>query len=484
MKREILSIENGIIKREENIVFSNLYLRLFEGEITGIIFDNILERQLFIELLKGQAALKAGKIYWKEKRVSLLRLEKKLEKEVAVIERNSKLIHSITVAENIFLFEERTIFTRQKAYKERFEKLKGRYGALQDAPRRVEYLTAKEKVIAEILKAYVEGKKIVILDDLSSFLQSSEVDDICKLIQRLPEDMTFIIIIGFEDTGVPWMDSITVVQNGRTVAVMDPDRKQLQKTFHALLDRPKVTEPFSGPLSVMPEEGGPILEFQEVETDYLQGVNLKVESGEILKVCYLDERSKTEFIQLLQGDLAPDRGRLLLDTMGYRPKDIHDAIRKGVCFVEEVPYRSMLLQNMTLAENLCIPLHDKVPLFWMRSRYEKSVETFTEDLLGIKDGKRKLKNLKETTLQQIAYTKWLLYAPKVVVCINPFMELDIKMREITLEMLEMYKKMGIAVIVLTSNLYTVNNIEGEVLYLYGGMSIDEEEAYHRIYKKS
>ena len=51
MKRELLNIEGGKIKKGNNVIFDDLSLELFQGEITGIVFDDILEQKLFIDML-------------------------------------------------------------------------------------------------------------------------------------------------------------------------------------------------------------------------------------------------------------------------------------------------------------------------------------------------------------------------------------------------------------------------------------------------
>ena len=57
MKRELLNIEGGKIKKGNNVIFDDLSLELFQGEITGIVFDDILEQKLFIDMLLGDILL-------------------------------------------------------------------------------------------------------------------------------------------------------------------------------------------------------------------------------------------------------------------------------------------------------------------------------------------------------------------------------------------------------------------------------------------
>ena len=42
MKTELLNIQSGKIKKENNVIFDDLSLELFQEEIAGIVFDDIL----------------------------------------------------------------------------------------------------------------------------------------------------------------------------------------------------------------------------------------------------------------------------------------------------------------------------------------------------------------------------------------------------------------------------------------------------------
>lgn len=47
VKRELLNIEGGKIKKGNNVIFDDLSLERLQGEITGIVFDDILEQALY-----------------------------------------------------------------------------------------------------------------------------------------------------------------------------------------------------------------------------------------------------------------------------------------------------------------------------------------------------------------------------------------------------------------------------------------------------
>jgi len=484
MKEEILVLESAVIQKQNFMAYSELYLQVCKGEINGIIFDNILERQYLLEFFRGELLLDSGRIYMNEKLISALNASRELKKIVRIIEMKSKLIPSMSLAENIFLFADQTFFVTKKQYQAAFGELKERFEVLENVENRTKDLSAKDRVIVELLKAYVEHKTIVVLDNPTAFLKEVEIEEICRLLEKLREKMAIIITIGFEDAGVKWMEKVFVIQKGKTIAVMRPVEDNINKIFQALLSERKPIEILKS--SVKWNKVGKtetVIEFQNVSTSYLKNLNFKIEPGEILKICYLDEKSCSHIRMLLSGDMELSEGAIYLNEKMYRVKNVYEAIKKGVCFIEERPYQSMLFSNMSIIENLSIPLHEKVNWFWQLRKYSKSVESFAQNFMENNAFKKKLKYQKGTTLQQIAYSKWLLYAPSVIVCLNPFADIDIYMRETTIEMLHDFQDSGISVIILTSNLHTLQKIEGDTIYIHQGIIINEDEMYQELYKE-
>lgn len=89
-------------------------------------------------------------------------------------------------------------------------------------------------------------------------------------------------------------------------------------------------------------------------------------------------------------------------------------------------------------------------------KYTRSVSDFLQnDELN----KKKLKNIGNAELQKLAYEKWLVYQPKIVIIENPFTDMDINMREITRKMIGALQKRGIGVILLTANFAIMNKIK-------------------------
>lgn len=102
-------------KKGNNVIFDDLSLELFQGEITGIVFDDILEQKLFIDMLLGDILLYSGKIFVNEERKAYEEAARLLKQQVAVIGSKSKLLPSITIEDNIFLFQTENCFWIRKS---------------------------------------------------------------------------------------------------------------------------------------------------------------------------------------------------------------------------------------------------------------------------------------------------------------------------------------------------------------------------------
>lgn len=77
----------------------------------------------------------------------------------------------------------------------------------------------------------------------------------------------------------------------------------------------------------------------------------------------------------------------------YRVSDTHRAVDRGVCFIEESPYKSMPVFDMTILDNLCLALSKKVPLIWARKRFTKSIRELVSQFIDDDIEKVKLSGL-------------------------------------------------------------------------------------------
>ena len=95
------------------MIFNGLYLQIFMDEIAGVICDDIQTQKYLNDFLRGELELESGRIYLNEQRADNHRVGKFLSRQVAFIDKKSKLIDSITLEDNIFLFSVVSFFVKK-----------------------------------------------------------------------------------------------------------------------------------------------------------------------------------------------------------------------------------------------------------------------------------------------------------------------------------------------------------------------------------
>lgn len=487
MKKELLTIEDGEIDIRGNKIFTDLYLQLYKSEILGIVFDNAIERKCLLELFKGEIKFSGGRVYIGNKKNDYDTMLTFFKNNTTVIEKKSKLIDNLTIEENVFLFVDRCNLVSARKYKKSIIILADKFGLDIDITRPIRMLSEKERILIELLKAYYEDKKLVILHYLSGRLQNNDLDYIHQLLLKLTNHgMTFILIEAYNNVVFEWVNRFYLFRQGKTTGIIDSNTYNNRQLYSILT---KKTRSLAGTFinkNVNDKKiliNTPVFEMKNIYTNYIKDLSLKVMAGEILNIIYMDDESCEQIIDLLKGNIKPLTGDITLLGRNIDIKGISHALNKGICYMEESPYENMLFYNMTLRENLGIALSNKVPFFWIKKRYIKSLDKIISTFDLEKYADIKLRKLDPRILQTIAYLKWYLYAPNIVICIRPFTELDITLQEITIQMIEYLKSRNISVILLTPLLTKTHNLMAESIYIKDGKLIDKNQVYINLYKK-
>lgn len=160
---------------------------------------------------------------------------------------------------------------------------------------------------------------------------------------------------------------------------------------------------------------------------------------------------------------------MLLNGRSYVPQGLTDAVEKGMAFISALPVQEQLLMRMSLFDNLCLPKArlKNWPL-WANPRYKKSLRQFCRKHLQLPELPASLLELSPETLTKILYLKWLLYHPKLLVCLYPFGGEDIGAHVAAEEMIQTLSGHGIALLLLSPTSTTIRTYKGRTLLLSDG----------------
>ncbi len=446
MKRERLRLENITLMSREIKTLKNFNLNLYVGEVLGVFIKSALEKQHFVELLQSKVELECGRIcYENAPEDQTIGFHNK----ISLIQATSKLIDDLSIAENIFVIRERfqgyVIHRRLLMHQTKmiFDEL----GIDMDIQTSVSRLSAYEKTVVELARSYAMGRKVIILKDLSSFLADDDLHKLHEIIGRIQElGISFIMIESFIEILKKYADRLCVVKNGRNLWTLK--REEIEDgLLETYFFKPKHE------LKGIGNSNEVSIELVQVETESLRPISFKIHSGEFINL--LD--SQGDGIESLAGYLTGQGklsgGEILI---GGRPFDPKRALKEGVAFIPEMPTEKLLFKHIRAIDNLCFSSDEKTSHFWLWNRFRQSClldyQSFFEpgELLKYTD------ELSIYTKQKLTYLKWHLYRPKLVVCMRPFSSIDVELREITAQYMQLLLDSGISILALTSNLSEIN----------------------------
>ncbi len=477
MKREILRIES--MRQAPHI--KRIDLQFYEGEVQYCIFDNAQEKRKFIQFLSSGTRLDFGKVYIEEQMKSR-NLEEKFQDLITVIERESNLIGELSIGENLFIARKKsmktwiTINELEKYAEEIFSDL----GVSIKAKMPIEKLSLFEKIQIAIVKAYLLGRRIIALPDIYSCLTNEEKREFWELVQRLKQRGTMFIIFDLlECLEFAKVNTISIIKNGRTAIAKNIEECDYTM-LHTILYQDSIQKNV-GIWQLNNSNSNKNIAIKNISTKYLRKISFEIKKNTITKVYCVDEKSFIELSDVLTGNKEFKTGKIEFGEIQTVEKQV-SGVKHGVGVIHMNILDSLLFEELTVMDNLLMCLGEKVRGIWLTSKYKKSIMIQLIDIIDSNIFERKVKSLSAVDLVKVAYCKWLLYFPKLLVCIQPFSEGDLETKNITRYMLDIISKRGIPVVIVTINRGELNYCQGEEVYIKNGINTNKESVYELVEK--
>jgi cell division transport system ATP-binding protein len=226
-----------------------------------------------------------------------------------------------------------------------------------------------------------------------------------------------------------------------------------------------------------------VIVFDNVTKNYdsslnvLQGLNLKIKSGDFVSIIGQSGAGKSTIFHLLMGADRPSSGKITVDDI-----DISNLSRNKLQLYRRkigmVWQNFKLLPKKTVFENIHFAL-------------EAVDETDTNSVRKVLDiidqvglqGKQDYfpAQLSGGEKQRCAIARALVHDPKLIIADEPTGNLDPKTSQEILQLLKDINDKGVTIILSTHDTHVVDNLKKRVLHLEGGVIVRDEQnaSYHQ-----
>ena len=297
-------------------------LTIRAGLVHGLLGANGAGKSTLIKILSGALPASAGTITWCGERVSWRRPVEPQAAGVATLHQHIPLVGTLSVLENVFLSES-SGWRRTSGLEARLQRLLESVGYDIDPQALVGDLSIGQRQMVAILQALAMKARLIIMDEPTASLATSERAIVYRTIQHLAqvEGTAVLFVSHFLDEIMSLTDEVTVLRDG--VAVLHADTRDLDegKIAEAIVGR-AVTALTREPSRVGFSDAPVLLEIEKLSSaGKLAPCTLTLHAGEVLGIAGFLGSGRSELLHAIFGADREARGevRMLGKKVGRSP---------------------------------------------------------------------------------------------------------------------------------------------------------------------
>jgi simple sugar transport system ATP-binding protein len=468
----------GIVKRFGDLVALNgVDLVVGEHEIHALLGENGAGKSTLMNILYGLYRPDAGTIKLKGQDAHIRGPRDAIAQGIGMIHQHFMLIPPLTVAENVVLGDERSgPILSQRELAKRVRELEDRFRITVDPDARVEDLPLGLQQRVEILKVLYRGSEILIFDEPTAVLTPQEVDELFSIVRTLRDEGKLVIFITHKLREVfAVTDRITVLRAGRNAGELVTKNTSPAEIARLMVGRELRPVPARTPVP----STGPVLEIRGLEAKSergaraLQGIDLTVNSGEILGVAGVGGNGQSELAQCILGLREPTSGSITIGGADVAHDDPKRTRQRGVSYVPEDRRAEGLVLAFTVADNFILGRQDRPP-FSRRGVLDNDAIQRNGDTLARQfdvrppNARAIVGNLSGGNQQKVVLGRELSEQPKLIVVSQPTRGLDIGSTEYVWERLLEQRARGSGVLLISSELDEIRALSDRIAVMFEG----------------
>lgn len=459
----------GGIKALDNVDISFRY-----GEIHALLGENGAGKSTILKILRGIYTPNAGKILIDNNPLENLTPQSAKTFGIGMIFQEMSLIQSLSVAQNIYLGNEpltKLGFINDNLLIKQSNKIFESMGIEIDSKEKLHNLSTGQQQLTEIAKALSQNAKILILDEPTSALTSSEVKILFNLLIKLKSEGKCIIYVSHRMEEIFQIaDKITVLRDGKLINTKEIEAYNLKTLISDIMG--KDTKNLSDFKKQEYLQSEIILEVKNLSSLSKGGkYNFKLGKGEVLGIAGLLGSGRSRIARLLFGLELIGSGTIKYKGNEIKIKNTTEAKKQKIALVPEDRRLQGLILNHSIKNNIELPNLN----FYTRNTFindNKSRQDSQKviDDLGIKtlDKNDLVTSLSGGNQQKVVIGKWKISEPEILILDEATAGIDIGSKGEILDLVNSLSQEGKSIIFISSELTELIAISDRIAIVVNG----------------
>jgi simple sugar transport system ATP-binding protein len=458
--------------------------QLRRGEIHALVGENGAGKSTLTKALAGVVTLTSGSLLVNGVEVSPKTPLEARHLGIAMVFQENSLVPTMTVAQNLFLGQEKF-----------YNRLRGIYIAAQQFLQSLNFdvtptatvglLGAAKKQMVEIARAVLHQAQVIVFDEPTATLTPEEKNYFFDLVRDLKKRGVSIVFISHAlEEALLLADRITVLRDGKHVVTDDAANFDRARIVQAMVGRDLSNTLYGQRKTNVRPAGERVLSVQNLKmAPMVKNNSLSVFAGQITGVFGLVGAGRTETFKIVAGVLKRDffhGGEILLRGKPVRYRVPAPAVRAGVAYVTEDRKVEGFFETMSIARNIYLGILAKFPggRFLLSSREAQEAGSDWVGKLKVRaiNTKSKVVELSGGNQQKVVIAKSLAQDPSIIVFDEPTRGVDVGAIVEIHELINQLADEGKAVVVISSYLPEILALSDRILVSRQGKVVEEFSA--------
>jgi putative multiple sugar transport system ATP-binding protein len=472
------------VKALDNVNFS-----VQNGEIHALVGENGAGKSTLVKVLSGvyPDGTYTGEIFFEGQERHFKDISHSEKIGIVIIHQELALIPLLSIAENIFLGNERGKYgvINWNEATVRTQALLKKVGLHESPDTLITDIGVGKQQLVEIAKALSKEVRLLILDEPTASLNESDSEALLQLLLQFKENGISSILISHKLGEVSRVaDSITILRDGATIETLDCRKDVITEDR---IIRGMVGRDMTHRFPVRERNiGETIFEIRDwtayhpahADRKVVDNVNLHVRKGEVVGIAGLMGSGRTELAMSIFGHAY---GRNISGTAYKHGQEIDlssidRAIANGIAYATEdrKTYGLILIQdiknNITLANMPAISngvVIDEPKELVAAGKYQVKLNIKCSNIL------QKTVNLSGGNQQKVVLSKWLFAEPEILLLDEPTRGIDVGAKYEIYTLINRMADEGKAVVVISSELPEILGICDRIYVMNAGKIVGE-----------
>lgn len=468
----------------------NVNLQVEEGEIHALVGENGAGKSTLMNVLSGVYSYGTyeGDIIYDSEVCNFNAIKDSEQKGIVIIHQELALIPYMTIAENMFLGNERGSkckinWTETGVLARKYLDIVGLKDSTQTL---IKDIGVGKQQLVEIAKALSKKARLLILDEPTSSLNESDSKALLDLLLKLKKEQNLTsIIISHKLNEVSYVaDKITVIRDGSTIETLTKGVDDFSEARiingmvgRELSDRFPKREPKIGDIMMEVKDWNvyhPLYSDRKV----VNNVSMNVRKGEVVGISGLMGAGRTELAMSIFGRSYGENitGTLKINGKEVKLRNVQEAIKHKLAYVTEDRKGNGLILTNPIKINTTLANLDAVSknsVIDKDKEYEVAVDYKQKLKTKCPSVEQNVGNLSGGNQQKVLLAKWMFADPDILILDEPTRGIDVGAKYEIYCIINQLVDAGKSVIMISSELPEVLGMCDRVYVMNEGRMVGE-----------